>query len=90
MAMKFEQAESFPPNSNPYCYDAFHMGVDIGSNITIMMPNHADQPCPYFYIINTETGERTLVTINEESKNRGLHLANIVNNARIINKEDQS
>ena len=84
MKMKITEETPFPPNTNPFCHDLYHMGVDIGSNITILMPNHSNDPCPYFYIVNTDTGERLLITVNEEGMKRGTTLAAIVNNPGIL------
>lgn len=56
--MTTEKLDSFPPNSNPFHHDAYHMGTQIGSNCTIMHPNHSNKECDYIIVINTKTGER--------------------------------
>ena len=48
---------------NPFLHDAYHMGVQIGSNVVIMMDNHKVQPCKYFIVVNTDTGERIKITL---------------------------
>ena len=57
---------NFPPNSNPFNHDLFHMGTKLGTNCTIMYPNHKDEECKYLIIINTVTGERLRVALESE------------------------
>lgn len=49
---------------NPFCQDAFHMGVHIGKNVTIMMANHDSEVCKSFIIVNTKTGKRTQIAFD--------------------------
>jgi hypothetical protein len=61
--------ESFPPNhENPFWFDAYHMGVRIGTNVMVMMPNHANARCDYFIIVNIVTGERMRVSFADEER----------------------
>ena len=43
---------------NPFCQDAYHMGVRIGTNVMIMLPNHDTERCNYLIVVDTITGER--------------------------------
>jgi hypothetical protein len=56
--------EPFPPG-NPFLHDAYHMGTYIGKNVVVMMPNHANEECPYLVVCNVETGERVRVAFKE-------------------------
>ena len=38
--MRAVTMESFPPNRNPFNHDAYHMGVTLGTNVTIMYAKH--------------------------------------------------
>ena len=69
--MKITHLESFPPNSNPYHHDAYHMGMTIGKNVTVMMANHSDQECGYLIVINKTTGERLKITFDEKQEDKG-------------------
>ena len=66
--MKVTNLEPFPPKSNPFQCDSFHMGVVIGTNCTVMMSNHEDKECAYLIVINTDTGERVRVDITSDGE----------------------
>lgn len=53
--------EPFPPNSNPFHYDAYHMGNRVGKNIMVMYKG--TQNDDYLIIVNTKTGERLLIDL---------------------------
>jgi hypothetical protein len=55
-----------PPGENPFDYDRYHMGVNIGTNVMVMMPNHQDEVCPYLIIVNTDNGQRMCVQFKRE------------------------
>ena len=63
--MKITKLPSFPPNSNPFYNDAYHVGTTIGTNLMAMMENHPDKRCKYVILVNTETGERIRVDVEE-------------------------
>ena len=52
------EKESIPPNSNPYHYDLYNMGTDLGNNITAMFGNHRKERMRYLILINNNTGKR--------------------------------
>lgn len=60
--MKIESLENYGPG-NPFLFDAYNMGIEIGNNVTIMMGNHKNEECKYVIIVNTDTGERIRVTL---------------------------
>lgn len=65
--MQIENMQPMVPNSdgtpfNPFNQDSYHMGVQLGSNVTIMMENFENSPCKYLIVINTITGERKRIT----------------------------
>jgi len=47
---------------NPFCQDAFNMGEQIGTNVTVMFGNHDHEHCDYLIVVNTKTGERIRIT----------------------------
>lgn len=57
-----------PPGSSPYLHDAFNMGVQIGSNVTIMMGNFDTKECPYLYVIDTRNGHRIKISFDTEGE----------------------
>lgn len=66
--MKIETLESFPPESNPFNHDAYHMGATIGTNVTVMMKNFQTEECPYLIVINHKIGERIKITFTEQTE----------------------
>ena len=59
--------DNFEPGDNPFRYDHFHMGKDLGSNITIMFANHDKEKMTYIIFINKNTGERFKITFSDWS-----------------------
>lgn len=57
--------ESFPENCNPFNHDSYLMGTTIGKNLTVMYENHPDNSCKYLVLVNTKTGERIKILIEE-------------------------
>lgn len=57
--------EPIPPGANPFRHDFFHMGTGIGNNIIIMHRGHPSDKIEYFIVINTNTGERILLTFKD-------------------------
>lgn len=82
-SLRTVEIDSIPANSNPFHHDAYHMAKQIGSNCMIMLSNHDDEQCKYFIVINTKTGERMKVIIDEFADNEGDMIARIVNQERI-------
>ncbi len=78
------ELSAFPANENPYHHDAYHMGQDMGTNVTIMYPNHAHQECKYLIIINKKTGERMKVLFDDTPASEGSHIAAMINHANGI------
>lgn len=66
MRITTEKLESFPANSNPYHHDIYNMGQDLGENLHMMFGNHATEKCKYIILIDTKTGERTRINIEQE------------------------
>ena len=50
---------------NPFHQDAYHMGIQIGTNVTILTPNFDKEACKYFIIVDTKTGQQVRVTFQE-------------------------
>lgn len=61
----FEPRSEFPPNSNPFHHDYYHMGVKIGENIYVMFAKHSDEVHDYVILVNTQTGKRVKVALEE-------------------------
>ena len=64
--MRVYRLGSFPPHSNPYHYEGFLMGRNVGNNVTVMMENFEEDRCRYLIIVDTESGERLRVIFDEE------------------------
>lgn len=60
--MKLEKLESFPPNSNPFHYDAIRMGQYVAKDICIMYMQHEENKS--FVIVDMITGERAKIMLN--------------------------
>jgi hypothetical protein len=65
--MNLEKMEPIPPGSNPFHHDLFNMGQQIGKDLMLMFSNHSDEECKYLILVNTKTGERTKIVIEEEN-----------------------
>lgn len=63
--IKVRTIASFPPNVNPFTQDMDRMGVQIGTNVMVMMTNHATGRCDTLVIVNQVTGERCLVEFTD-------------------------
>lgn len=81
MAFKIVQMNPIPPKSNPYAHDLFNMGMALGTNLTVMMANFDNQRCNYLILVNTETGERMRIEIDEPEAERMMLVSDIVNTA---------
>jgi len=58
-----ETMMSFPENSNPFRYDSYHMGVEIGNNVTAMFASNQDGSIDYVILVNKVSGRRIKVRI---------------------------
>lgn len=66
--MTLEEMTSFPPNSNPFHYDLFHMGQYIGDDLCIMYANHNLND--YVIIVHIPTGKRSKLVFNKEKADK--------------------
>ena len=71
--MQVEKMPDFPPNSNPFCHDPYHMGTQLGSNVIVMHENHNDKPADYLIIVHIPTGQRIRVLLPEMKDREALH-----------------
>ena len=62
--MIIEKMESIKPG-NPFLSDLFRMGIQIGSNVTIMFMKHSTEKQDDIVIIDTETGERIQIVFDK-------------------------
>lgn len=78
--MRIETLEPINPNSNPFHYDSYHMGVMAG-NIHVMYASHTDNK--YLIIVNSRTGERHRLILEEgEELDKATRIANTMNTIR--------
>lgn len=63
--MKTLPFDPIPAGENPFRHDLSNMGIQIGKNVIIMLPNHSVEPCKWFIVVNTDTGERMKVLVEE-------------------------
>ena len=61
--MDVTKLEPFPPNTNPFLYDAYNMGHRVGTNFMVMYDKHPTQRAEYMIIVNIETGERLQISL---------------------------
>ena len=67
--MRVYKLNSIKPG-NPFREDQYHMGTVLGDNLVVMYKNFPKDKCPYLIIINTTTGERLKVNLDEENNNK--------------------
>jgi len=58
MKISQEELTRYPPKTNPFIYDMYHMGIKVGKDHYFMMPNHYNETLKYFIIVNVNTGYR--------------------------------
>lgn len=68
--MNTKKLDGFPPGSNPFCHDQYHMGMEVGKNVIVMYSCYENDRCDYLIIYNKETGERLQVNITEEAEEK--------------------
>jgi hypothetical protein len=62
--MKLKKIENLGPG-NPFLHDLYNMGHLIGKDLWLMYKNHPTEKCPYIIIVNSATGERDMLVIEE-------------------------
>jgi len=67
--MKVYKLDSIRPG-NPFREDPYHMGTVLGDNLVVMYKNFPKDKCPFIILINTTTGERLKVNLDEENNNK--------------------
>lgn len=65
--MKVQHIESIPAG-NPFQHDLYHMGTRLGTNCMVMYGKHDNKEQPYIIIVNTKTGERVQINLNEQAE----------------------
>ncbi len=65
--IQIERMENFPPNDNPYWHDHFSMGHTIAENVHVMFATFPNEKASHLIVINTETGERVMLTFGPGS-----------------------
>ena len=72
MKVTQDKLEAFPPKSNPFNHDSYHMAQNFGKNHVLMFPNHASEELKYFILIDTSTGKRIRFTVDgDEASHQG-------------------
>lgn len=66
--MRIETMKSIPAGDNPFCHDWYHQGVQVGDNVVVMFASNRDEKCRYLIIVDTDTGRRVKVTINNKEE----------------------
>jgi hypothetical protein len=56
---------------NPFLSDAYRMGTYIGTNVAVMFEKHPHEQHGYIVVVNTDTGERIRVTLDETIRTLG-------------------
>jgi hypothetical protein len=63
-----EKLESFPPGENPFLYDFYHIGEQLGENVWVMFNNQLHEETPYVILVNQRTGERIKIVMSIEEE----------------------
>ena len=69
MRIKFVPMERLPSvdgEINPYLHDLENMGSTIGKNLHCMQGNHDTEKCRYLILIDTITGDRVKIEIEQD------------------------
>ena len=80
--MRLTPIKPFPPGANPYRHDVYNMGETIGKDLEMMYGNQPDEPCHYLIFVNTKTGERFRLDIDE--RERPLWLILVINGGILL------
>ena len=68
--MKVTEMDSIEPG-NPFISDSYNMGFSLGTNVTVMYGNFANQFMKYLIIINIKINTKCLYKIiNEKTYNK--------------------
>ena len=65
MDITIKKLDPFPPKENPFRYDWLHMGRTIGKGLVMMYRTHEKDTLEYFILVDTETGKRFQVNIEQ-------------------------
>ena len=65
MTLKIVELSPFPENCNPFHHDLSHMGTPIGKDLMLMHSNHNTEECKYLIFVNTKTGKRFRLELDE-------------------------
>ena len=55
--MTVEEISAIDPG-NPYLSDPYHMGVTLGTNVTVMYAKHSSEHQDFIIVVDTQTGDR--------------------------------
>lgn len=66
--MKLVPLKPFPPGANPFLHDIQNMGTRVASNVMIMHMSHDTEKTNWIVIVNTDTGERVRVDLDEPTE----------------------
>tara|TARA_R110002012_G_C11213093_1_gene561481 strand:+ start:8 stop:331 length:324 start_codon:yes stop_codon:yes gene_type:complete len=75
MKIEVKTLDSFPPNSNPFHHDMFHMGLEIGKDLLMMYQNHAHEDMRYMILVDTKTGDRLQINLLRDGEDAELERA---------------
>ena len=75
MKVDVKTMEPFPPNSNPFQHDYFNMGQQIGENLVMMFRNHPHEKMKYLILVDTKTGKRVAIDIEQDEEPSSLERA---------------
>ena len=66
--MKIEHLDPIPPLGNPFHYDQYNMGQLRGKDLYLMYANHSTEECKFLILVNTKTGQRVQINVQEVFK----------------------
>ena len=63
--MRLTEIESWPPDSNPFKMDAYHMGTPFAKGWMILHPHHASEDFKYAIMVHMPSGRRWKMEPND-------------------------
>ena len=58
--------KQYDPGMNIFTQDHFHMGTRMGSNVMILHPNHSEEVCNYFIVVDLMTGKSKRISFTDK------------------------
>ena len=67
--------DPIPKGESPFLHDQYNMGQQVGKDLWLMHGNHPVDECSYLILVNTKTGSRECLVLDESCIDNPLPLA---------------